>query len=93
MSSNDQTKTERASKIVATVLAILALIAVAILALIAVAILILKQDDCFGDPEPEPVPCSGEHCPASSEMTTGAVIKNPESDTGKSTESDAVPLK
>ncbi len=85
MSNNDQTKTERASKIVATVLVILALI--------AVAILILKQDDCFGDPEPEPVPCSGEHCPASSEMTTGAVIKNPESDTGKSTESDAVPLK
>lgn len=65
--SNDK-KESKAGKVIATVLVILALI--------AVAILVLKQDDCFPDPEPEPVPCSGEHCPVDGEATTGEVIKD-----------------
>ena len=83
MSQKDESKSDRGSKIVATVLVILALI--------AVAVLVLKQDDCFPDPEPEPVPCSGEHCPVKGEATAGAVIVNPGSTGTGGKETDAEP--
>ena len=48
--------------------------AVLFVALLALGILfVLKQDDCFPDPEPEPVPCSGENCPVVGEESTGKV--------------------
>ena len=68
---------------------------VVIVAIIALALLVLvfKSDDCFGDPEPEPVPCSGEHCPVSSETTTGAVLKDSGDAEGDGDKPDDAPAK
>lgn len=47
-----------------------------IAAVIAIAVAVFKSDDCWPDPEPEPVPCKGSHCPVEGEATTGEVIKD-----------------
>ena len=53
-----------------------ALVVLIIAAVIAIAVAVFKSDDCWPDPEPEPVPCKGSHCPVEGEATTGEVIKD-----------------
>ena len=83
MTKNDKETSGRAGKVATWILVILALV--------GVAALVLKQDDCFPDPEPEPVPCSGEHCPVKGDATTGDVIVNPGSTGTGGKETDAEP--
>lgn len=66
--------------------------AVAVLIIIVFAILfVLKEDDCFPDPEPEPVPCSGEHCPVDEPASTsGPDSRQDATSTGAPSESTGV---
>ena len=81
MSDTNKTETKKkCSKIVTAIVGVIAL---------AFAIFfVLKEDPCFPDPEPEPVPCKGSKCHALQGTTTGAI--DGETTTGKEPESNAV---
>jgi hypothetical protein len=73
------TKTKTESKAKRTWLAVAFIVLLVIAGLLAV----LKSDDCFPDPEPEPIPVDGV-------STTGNVIKEAGTTTGKVPDGDAV---